>query len=279
MLRRMFLAFAVTTLVALTASAQTPTADDIISKHVAALGGAEKLKATKTLRMTGRMTVGPGIEAPIVIEYKRPGSTRLDLTLQGMTATQAYDGKTGWSINPFQGSKNAEPMGEDELKDAAENADWEGPLVNYKEKGHKVELVGKEQIEGTDAYKLKVTLKGGDVRYLYLDADSFLEIKGESKRTIRGTERELESASGDYKEVGGLVFPHSLEFGAKGSPQKQKLTIEKIEINPDVDDARFKMPAAPKPDANAPAAKPENKQTETKPAEKKPEDPKKPPQL
>jgi hypothetical protein len=161
-------------------------------------------------------------------------------------------------------------MGEDELKSTAESAEWEGPLVNYKEKGNKVELVGKEQVEGTDTYKLKVTLKNGGVRHMYLDADSFLSIKDESKRTIRGTEQETEGGSGDYKEVGGLVFAHSLEVGPKGSAQKQKITIEKIEINPELDDARFKMPAVKKPEGNVPAAKPENKETETKPADKKP---------
>ncbi|MGI9108381.1 MAG: LolA family protein [Pyrinomonadaceae bacterium] len=270
MFRKLFLALAATTLFTLNVSAQTPTVDDIVNKHVAAMGGVEKLKAAKSLRLTGKMTVGPGIEAPVVIEFKRPGSTRMEITLQGLTLVQAYDGKTGWMINPFQGSKTPEAMGEDELKSAAENADWEGPLVNYKEKGNKVELVGKEAVEGTDAYKLKVTLKNGDVRYMFLDADSFLSIKDESKRSIRGTEQETESASGDYKEVDGLVFAHSVEVGAKGSSQKQKITVDKIEINPAIEDARFKMPEVKKAEGNAPAVKPESNTTESKPADKKP---------
>jgi hypothetical protein len=260
----------------LTVAAQELTVDQIIAKNIAAKGGMEKIKAQKSLRMSGRMTLGPGLEAPVIMEEKRPGSFRLELTLQGLTAVQAYDGQTGWQIMPFQGKKDPETMGEDDLKEAQEQADIDGPLVDYKEKGNKVELAGHEQVEGSDAYKLKVTLKNGEVRYLYLDADSFLEIKEESKRTIRGTEREGETIFGDYKEEGGVMMAHSIEAGAKGSDQKQKVTIEKVEINPALDDARFKMPAAAAPAGNKPAAKPENPPAETKPADKKPTDTKPP---
>lgn len=262
--------------VALSAPASAQTVDEIVAKNIQAHGGMEKIKSVKTLRMTGKLPVGPGIEAPMIIEQKRPNSMRMEFTIQGLTGVQAYDGKTGWMLMPFQGKKDPEPMGEDDLKDTAEQAEFDGPLVDYKQKGHKVELIGKEQVEGTDAYKLKVTLKNGDVRYFYLDADSHLEIKSEAKRTIRGTERETEAVYGDYKEVGGMMIPHSFEIGAKGSPSKQKLTIEKVEINPTIEDARFKMPEAKKDEGNKPAAKPENKETETKPVEKKPTEVKKP---
>jgi hypothetical protein len=257
-------------------AAQELTVDQIIAKNIAAKGGLEKIKAQKTLRMSGRMTLGPGLDAPVIMEQKRPGSFRFELTLQGLTAVQAYDGQTGWQIMPFQGKKDPETMGEDDLKDAQEQADMDGPLVDYKEKGNKVELVGHEQVEGSDAYKLKVTLKNGEVRYLYLDADTFLDIKEESKRTIRGTEREGETVFGDYKEEGGVMMPHSIEAGAKGSTQKQKVTIEKVEINPVLDDARFKMPAAAAPAGNKPAVKPETPPAETKPADKKPAETKPP---
>ncbi|MFL6208815.1 MAG: outer membrane lipoprotein-sorting protein [Pyrinomonadaceae bacterium] len=260
----------------LTVAAQELTVDQIIAKNIAAKGGMEKIKAQKSLRMSGRMTLGPGLEAPVIMEQKRPGSFRLELTLQGLTAVQAYDGQTGWQIMPFQGKKDPETMGEDDLKEAQEQADIDGPLVDYKEKGNKVELVGHEQVEGSDAYKLKVTLKNGEVRYLYLDADSFLEIKEESKRTIRGTEREGETIFGDYKEEGGVMMAHSIEAGAKGSAEKQKVTIEKVEINPVLDDARFKLPATAAPAGNKPTAKPENPPAETKPADKKPPETKPP---
>jgi len=236
------------TAVFLPASAFGQTVDDIIAKHIQARGGMDKLNAAKTIRMTGKMTVGPGMEAPVVLEQKRPNSIRIEFTIQGMTGTMAYDGKAGWSLIPFSGKKDPEPMGEDDLKEAEEQADLDGPLVNYKEKGNKVELIGKQQVEGTDAYKVKATLKDGTVQYEYLDADSYLVIKEESKRTIRGVERETESTIGDYKKVEGVMYPCSIESSAKGESQKQKVTIEKIEVNPPIDDSRFKIPEAKKAD-------------------------------
>jgi outer membrane lipoprotein-sorting protein len=224
--------------------ALSQTLDEIIAKNIEARGGMEKLKSVQTVRFTGRMTMGPGIEAPITLELKRPNQLRMELVFQGMTGVQAYDGTSGWSLMPFGGRTDPQPMSPEETKDAEEQADIDGPLVDYKEKGHTVELVGKDTVEGTEAYKIKVTLKNGDVRYFYLDSEYFLEIKGEGKRTIRGSEVETETSFGDYKEVEGLMMPHIIEAGAKGRPEKQKITIEKVELNVPVEDARFKMPAA-----------------------------------
>jgi hypothetical protein len=227
-------------LVAGPAAAQT--LDEILAKNLEARGGLDKLKSVQSVRISGRMTVGPGIEAPIALELKRPNQMRLDITVQGMTGSQAYDGTGGWALMPFGGQKNPEPMSADETKLAEEQADIDGPLVDYKTKGHTVELVGKEQVEGTDTFKLKVTMKNGVVRHIYLDAEYFLEIRDEGKRTIRGAEMETESIVGDYKEVGGIMFPHSIESGVKGMPQRQKLSVDKIELNVPIDAARFKMP-------------------------------------
>jgi hypothetical protein len=166
----------------------------------------------------------------------------MEFTFQGMTGVQAYDGKKAWMSMPFMGKKDPEAMPPEEAKSVAEQADFDGPLMDYKEKGNTVELVGKEQVEGADAYKLKVTLKSGDVRYYFLDAETFLDIKVEAKRMIRGTEVEGESYIGDYKDVGGMMVAHSIENGAKGSPQRQKIVIEKIEVNPAVSDSLFAMP-------------------------------------
>jgi outer membrane lipoprotein-sorting protein len=245
------------------------TVDEVIAKHIEARGGLEKLKSVKSMRLTGKMMMGPGMEAPMTLEMKRPGSMRLEFTFQGMTGVQAYDGKSGWSIMPFQGKKDPEPMSADEAKMAQEEADIEGPLVDYKAKGHTVELLGKEKVEGSDAYKLKVTLKTGTVQYQYLDAESLLEIRTEAKRTVRDSEMEFESTIGDYKEVGGLLFPHSIQSGAKGRPEKQNIVIEKVELNPVLDDARFRMPEAPKaeaPKAEAPKAGPAAASTPKPPA-------------
>jgi outer membrane lipoprotein-sorting protein len=256
----------------LTAAAQELSVEQIIAKNIEAKGGLEKIKAQETLRASGRMTLSPGVEAPVVMEQKRPGSFRLELTLQGQTAVQAYDGQTGWQVNPFEGQKEPALLGPDELKAAQEQADLDGPLVDYKEKGHQIELVGREQVAGRDAYKLKVTLKSGDVRYLYLDAGTFLEFKQEGKRVRRGAEQETETVYGDYKAEGGVLMPHSYEAGVKGSAQKQKVLIDKVEVNPPLDDARFKLPpGASKPDAGKTSAPADSSANAPKPADKKPE--------
>ena len=235
------------------------TADEIIAKNVQARGGAEKLKSVKSVKMTANMAMGPGMEAPGVLIQKRPALARLEFTIQGLTAVQAYDGKNAWQIMPFMGKKDAELMSADEAKEVEEMADLDGVLMDYKSKGHQVELLGKEKIEGTDAYKLKVNLKNGDVQTIYIDADSFLEIKEETKRMVRGSEQVYESSIGDYKDVDGIIFPFAIESSLKGSEQKQKLTVQKIELNAAADDSIFKMP----PPAPPAPAKPEAPKAES----------------
>lgn len=227
--------------------------DDLIAKNLAARGGADKIKAVKSAKLTGKMMMGPGMEAPFVWEWKRPNSFRTEFVFQGMTGIQAYDGTTGWSVMPFLGKKDPEKMSEEEMKDIDEQADFDGPFVDSKEKGVTVEYLGKEPIEGTDAYKLKVTRKNGDVTNVYLDAESYLEIKSTGKRTRRGQEFEFEASQGDYKKVGDVLFAHSMEFKPKGAPAGQTMTIEKIELNTEESADRFKMPEVKKEE---PPAKP-----------------------
>lgn len=245
------LSVAILALAVLVPSLWAQTVDEIIAKNTEARGGADKLKSVKSIKSTATMSMGPGMEAPGTLIQKRPDMARLEFTIQGLTAVQAYDGKNAWQIMPFMGKKDAELMSADEAKETQEMADLDGPLVDYKTKGHKVELLGKEKIEGTDAYKLKLTLKNGDVRTVYIDSDSFLVIKEETTRTIRGTEQTVESSIGDYKEVDGIMFPCGIESGVKGGSEKQKITITKVELNVPLDDAIFKMPP-PAPKAEAP---------------------------
>jgi outer membrane lipoprotein-sorting protein len=233
-------------LAASAAAASAQTLDEIVTKNVEARGGKEKLKAVQSARMTGSMTMGQGMEAALLFEFKRPKMIRQELTVQGLTAVTAYNGTSGWQIMPFMGKKDPEPMSADDLKEMEEQADIEGDLVDWKEKGNKVELLGKEKIEGTDAYKLRVTLKNGTVKTEWLDADSFLEIREESRRKIQGNEVEFVTTLGDYKEIGGLLVPFSFDSKAKGSSGGQKVSFKTVEFNVPIDAARFKMPE-PKP--------------------------------
>ena len=265
-MRRVLLTIAGLALFAMSATAQT--ADEIVTKYIKTVGGADKIQAVKTLRRMGQFTGGGGFEAAITEENKRSNMVRQEFSLQGMTQINAYDGKQGWKIEPWQGKKDVEPMGEEELKQIVEDSDFDGPLVNYQQKKNKIEFVGMEPVEGTDAFKLKVTLANGDVRYYYMDTDYYVPIKIDTKRMIRGAEREYETSLGDYKEVAGWYLPHSVEVNAKGSQNKQKVTYEKIEANVPTDDSRFHIPATPtkgQPDKTPDASEVKPKTEEKKP--------------
>ena len=227
-------------------SAQTNlTADDIIARYIKTVGGSDKIQSIKTLRRVGKFTGDDGFEAVVVEESSRPNRVREEFSLQGMTGINAYDGVAGWKIDPFGGKKDPESLSEEEMRSIIEDSDFDEPLINHKAKGNKVELVGMDQVEGTDVYKLKVTLKSGDTRYYYMDTDSFVPIKYETKRIIRGTPQESETTLGDYKQVGGWFLPFSMETRQKGSSGSQKITFNKIEFNVPIDSTRYSRPKSP----------------------------------
>lgn len=246
MFRRMVLAGVLLAWLAPMAVAET--ADEVVAKYVAARGGMEKIKAIKSVKVTGKMVMGGGaMEAPFVQMKRRPRDSRTEFTFQGMTGVQAFDGggDVAWSIMPFMGKKEPEAAPAEETKLMAEEADFDGALVDWKDKGHQLEFVGKEQVEGADAFKLKLTRKNGNIDYVYIDAETGLEVKTEGKRIVRGTEVETETYMSDYKEVDGIPFPHTISAGRKGGAenQRQKIVMEKFELNVAMTDDLFKLPA------------------------------------
>ena len=220
------------------------SAEELINKNIQAKGGIDKIKAIKTVRMTGKLNGGGGFTAATMQENVRPNLVRETFTLQGMTAVTAYDGATGWQIQPFGGHKDPEFMGEDDLKDLLLDADFDGPLVDYKEKGNTVEFLGHDVVDGDDALRLKVTLKDGDIVYYYLDPDTFLEIRKEVQEFIRGSVRESVIDMGSYKPVAGVMYPYSIVQGTKAKTAAQSTPIEKIEVNIPIDKADFAVPAS-----------------------------------
>lgn len=237
---RKVMTLAAVCLLALSVHAAELTVDEIVAKNAEAKGGMEKLRALNAVRFTGKLSLG-GMEAAFMMAKKRPEMVKMEFTLQGMTGMQSYDGSTGWTIMPFMGKKDPEAMTADALKEFKDTADFDGPLVDYAKKGNKVELLGKGDVEGTPAYKLKLVTKEGNESTLYLDAETFLEVKVEANRQVQGQEVEGETLFGNYQEVDGLLFPFSIEMKSKmGS---QTLTIEKAELNPVLEDSAFKMPA------------------------------------
>jgi len=221
------------------------TVDELVAKNVAAKGGADALRALQSVQFTGKLLVNQGqIQLAYVETKKRPGEVRSEATLQGMTAIQAYDGQQGWKVSPFQGRKDPEKMSADDTKSLLEEAEIDGPLVDWKAKGSTVEYLGTEDVDGTSAHKLKVVRKNGDVTFVYLDPDAFLEIRKTTQRVEQGAQVEVETDVGDYEKIAGVFLPFSIESGRKGDPDKQKIVIDKAEPNISVDDASFKFPTA-----------------------------------
>ena len=233
-----------------------PSLDDIIAGYIKTSGGLDRIRAVQTLRRTGKFIGGGGFEAPYRQENKRPEKVREEITFLGLTGVNAYNGTSGWKIEPWGGKKDPEPLGEDELKSIIEDAAFEDPLFDYKTKGNAAELIGTDEIEGTPVYKVRATLKSnGDVRTYYLDADSYVPIRIDVKRIVRGEERNFEITLGDYKPVNGWYLPFSSEAGPKGSQQRSKVVLTSIDANVPMDDAIFERGAAGTTPTAAGAAK------------------------
>ena len=222
-----------------------PTLDELVSKNIEAKGGANALHGLQSLRLSGKMLVQQGkIQLAYLQIKKRPGEVRTEASLQGMTQVDAYDGREGWKVSPFFGRKDPERVSADDVKPLMEDAEIDGPLVDWKTKQSTVDYLGTEDVEGTLAHKLKVVRKNGDVSFVYLDPDHFLEIRILTQRTKHGAQEEVETDLGDYEKTAGVFVPTSIEFGRKGDPDKQKIIIDKAEANVPIDDAMFHFPAA-----------------------------------
>ena len=221
-----------------------PTVDELVAKNIEAKGGATSTKNLQTLRETGKLLVPVQgqIELGYVQTKKRPDEVRTEASLQGMTQIEAYDSKEGWKISPFFGRKDPERMSADDVKALVEDTEIDGPLADWKNKGSTVEYLGTEDVDGTPAHKLKVVRKNGDVSFVYLDPDHFLEIRIVTQRVRHGAYEEVETDLGDYEQAGGVFVPTSIEVGRKGAPDKQVVVIDKLEANVPVDDTIFHFP-------------------------------------
>ncbi len=224
------------------AGAHAMSADELVAKSLEARGGLQKIQAITTLKSEGKLLFGGQFELTVTQYQKAPDSIRTEASLQGLTAVQAWDGSEAWQISPFQGRKDPEKMTTDDAKSFADDAPIGGPLVDWKARGSTIEYLGTEDVDGTEAHKLKITLKNGDVVYDYLDPDHFLEIRAVSQRSVRGTQVESVSDYGDYEEVAGVYFPFSISTVNKGDGNRQQITIEHAEANVPMADSLFAFP-------------------------------------
>jgi hypothetical protein len=220
--------------------------DEVISNYIAARGGLDKIKSVKTERVGGTISFGPDADGPFLVERKRPLKLHMEITLNGLTLVRVYDGKSaGWIYNPFQPNPSVQPMSQYDLNNIFDEADFDGPFVDYKDKGNKVEFADKEEVLGKPAYKLKLTNKNGDTSFFYFDASSSMLLKWEGTRKVEGKDVPWESFFHDFREINGLKYPFLIESDAPGTNQTQKIAAEKIEVNIPLEDARFEKPNPP----------------------------------
>lgn len=221
--------------------------DDVVNNYVNALGGKDNWNKARSVKMTGSVELGPNMTAPVTIYIKDRTKFRFELEFQGMKMIQAYDGDSGWSVMPFMGKTDPERMSEEEVRGVKDQVDFTGDLMNYKEKGNTVELLGKEEMEGSETFKLKVSKKNGDIKYLYIDAEKYIVLKETSVQKFEDKEVESVSIPSDYRMVSGLLFPFNMETRMdEESSQGQAVKFESVEVNPTIDNSLFVMPAAGK---------------------------------
>jgi outer membrane lipoprotein-sorting protein len=221
------------------------TAAQIVERNISARGGLQAWRTVKTLSMSGKLDAGgkQKVQLPFVLEMERNRKTRLELQFNGQTAVQVYDGTNGWKLRPFLNRRDVEPYTQDELKAASMQADIDGPLVDYVAKGTKVQLDGIQSVEGHDAFNLKLTLKTGQVQHIWVDAQTFLDVKVEgTPRRLDGRFHPVATYMRDYRSVNGLMIPYLNETAVDGVKQTEKIILEKVIVNPKLEDSHFSKP-------------------------------------
>ena len=213
--------------------------DQIVAKAIAARGGAERIKAIKTQRLTGRISIASDAPGAFTVEIRRPGAIREEFTAGGSKIARWTDGKAGW-VRVGEGAPTEIPTLD--VKSLSASADLDGPFVDYKERGTQIAYAGTADVEGHKAYKLIITPKDGPVRTAYIDAQTYFETKWESTINADGRELAVESFFRDYRDVDGVKCAYRIDSNTLGTPIKQKIVFERIEINPPIDNARFTNP-------------------------------------
>jgi hypothetical protein len=228
--------------------AAADAADALVAQAISALGGAERLRASQTRITVGKIAFDGGGANPFTIEQKRPNRLHMEIYFPTGVLVRAYDGEKGWQASPFAESQEPLPMSAEDTRNIAEQAEFDDPLLDWRARGSRVELLGRELVDGRAAQKLRVTTKSGLVQELLLDAMTHLRVGWEGSRQANGKESLFISSFKDYRTVGGIQFPFKISSRAIGNENQQEIVITRVELETPIDDARFALPkAAPKP--------------------------------
>ncbi len=219
--------------------------DAIIQRHLEVMGGVERLQSVQSMHMKGTMLF-QGVEAPVEFWFQRPNRVRIETTFQGQKFVQAYDGETAWWIMPFMGDPTPKPMPEAQAKRFIENSqDFLSPFIDYKEKGYTVELVGEEEIEGTPVYHIRLKKRSERVIEYFLDKETAVLLRTRAEIQRENQTIQSETVFGDYQQVEGIAIPFSIQSYVNGQLMSQ-MTVQQVEINPEIDPALFHMPKTEK---------------------------------
>ncbi len=227
------------------AAAADLSAAQIAERNVAARGGLQAWRAVNTMVMSGQIDAGGKKNAtlPFVMTMKRPHKNRFEIRFEGQTALQVFDGTQGWKVRPFLGRDEVDPYTPAELKSAEASSELDGPLMDYASKGTRIAVEGVDKVDGHRAYKLKLTMKDGSTRHLWIDAGTFLDLKIDGEpRKLDGKMHEVAIYFRDYRPEHGLKVPHVLETAVQGVKQTHRITIERVAVNSPVEDALFAKP-------------------------------------
>lgn len=235
-----------TLLVFVSLAFRAQSVDEIIDKHITAMGGKEKLKSITSVKMAVKAQA-QGFEFPTELMSKKSGSVKTTTTIQNMKMVQCYDAnaKAGWFVNPMMGDKKAQKMNDDQVKQIQnQGGRMESDLLEYKEKGHTAEYLGKEDVDGEETYLVKLLKKDGSITYYYIDVLTNLILKEKTKTKLKDKETEGETWYSNYQTVNGITSASTMETFSNNVLVFQ-INVEKIEYNVVLDDALFKMPEAP----------------------------------
>jgi outer membrane lipoprotein-sorting protein len=252
--------------------------EEIVARNIAARGGAAAWRSVQTLSMSGLMDAGRNapdtrkmveetrggqgrprkrlhpeltvaeahadtvVRLPYLIELRRPRQMRVELKVRDAIAVQVYDGAVGWKLRPYLCRHEVEPYNAYEQRLAQSQQELDGPLIDYASKGTRVEMAGMEPVDGRDAYKLKLTLKYGDQLTLWIDAQTFLDVRLAVQHSFAGKERTVVTTMSDYRKVGNLMLPFTLEDRVAGAAMTQRIDIQQVSVNPTLPDSRFAKP-------------------------------------